>query len=208
MPGTIPPSPDESDRIQQQLISLERFVTDSLSSSRDESQRQLLLFIKRTLLQFNLEQEYNSVDILGEAYFRAIVKIRSGESIRNIPGFFNRLSFNIIREKRRSYSRQEKIDTKYIAINNDFLYENFRSYDNEYKDEYVNNLRELLNEISKDNLDILVLRIVKGLSWDEVRDYYLKRGEDISIACLRKRGSRALIDLRQKFFAITQTEPS
>ena len=76
MSGQTTPNSDKSDGIQQEINALERFVTDSLSSKRDESQRQLILFIKRTLLQFKLDQEYSPASILGEAYFRAIRQVR------------------------------------------------------------------------------------------------------------------------------------
>ena len=208
MPGNTTPNSDKSDGVQQGINALERFVTDSLSSKRDESQRQLILFIKRTLLQFNLDQDYSPASILGEAYFRATEKIRNGEVINNVPAFLNRVAFNIIREKRRCHSRIDKIDKKHIEISKTNLHESIDSFSSAYKSEEVENLQAALHQISQDDLEILVLRIVKGLSWDEVRDHYLKKNQDLPVSRLRKRGQRALTKLRQSFFAVKQTEPS
>ncbi|MEM9218416.1 MAG: sigma-70 family RNA polymerase sigma factor [Cyanobacteria bacterium P01_F01_bin.150] len=208
MPSKTPSDPDKADRIQEQLTALEKFVTDALGLKRDENQRQLLLFIKRTLLQFRLDQEYSPADILGESYFRIVVKIRSGEIVHNLPAFFNRTSFNVIREKNKTRSRKEKIDTRHIAINHEILYPNLELYSSQYKNEEVESLQIALNQMSQDDLDILILRIVKGLSWAEVRENYLENNQDISVASLRKRGNRALAKLRQSFFAVKQTGSS
>ena len=62
--------------------------------------------------------------------------------------------------------------------------------------------------MSQDDLEILFLRIVKGLSWAEVRCHYLEKNQDLSVSSLRKRGQRALTKLRQSFFAVKQIEPS
>jgi len=195
-----------SEQIQHQVKAFDKFMVDALGPDKDESKRKLILFISRTLHQFNLNNQYQPADILADAYCRVIDKIRRGEKICNIPAFLNRMTFNIIREKSRENIKNRiprEIKSSLILEQ----YEVSRSapfYQNNIDDKHIDCLLEALENISPDSREILDLRIVQGWSWERIRKYYETQGKDLSAACLRKRGQRALESLRQRFFAFNE----
>ncbi len=54
-----------------------------------------------------------------------------------------------------------------------------------------------MSKLPEDKQELLELRIVQELSWNEVVSYYAAQGKDVKVATLRKRGERALEELRQ-----------
>ena len=62
-----------------------------------------------------------------------------------------------------------------------------------------------LEELSEEELEILNLRIVQGLSWKDVRNNWEQiTGRETAVSTLRKKGERALKHLRAAFISTGQ----
>lgn len=189
------------DNQEKQLKLLTTLVSDTLSEKQDESTRKIFFFIKRSLRQCNLDGQIQESDILIEAYLRVRKKIESGEFVQNMPAYLNRFAFNIIREK---IKEQKKTDNLYThLINNNHGISDITSGIDETDNYKINILVKAIEELKSEEFELIKLRIVKGLSWQEISEYlsYIKR-QKISPTTLRKRGERALKRLRKSYFSV------
>ncbi|WP_036489762.1 RNA polymerase sigma factor [Myxosarcina sp. GI1] len=192
---------------QEQLELLAKIVNDTLSEEWDESTRKIFFFIKRSLRQFKLDGQLQESDILLDSYLRVRKKIESGESIQNMPAYLNRVAFNIIREKSKKQKKSEDLHIR--LINNEHGHPDTTS-ETDGSDSYqITSLLKALEELKSEDFELIQLRIVKGLSWNEISDY-LNSSQDnenqkkLSTRTLRKRGERALKRLREAYFSVEE----
>ncbi len=191
--------------IEKQLELLAKVVNDTLSEEWDESTRKIFFFIKRSLRQFKLDGQLQESDILLEAYLRIRQKIESGESIQNMPAYLNRFAFNIIREKSKKQKKSEDLHIR--LINNGHGHPDTTSGTDNTDSYKMNILIKALEKLKPEDFELIQLRIVKGLSWNEISEYlnsskHNENNKYISASGLRKRGERALKRLREAYFSV------
>jgi RNA polymerase sigma factor (sigma-70 family) len=191
-----------SDSQENQLELLTTVVNNLLSEEKDEATRKIFFFIKRTLRQFKLDGQLEESDILSEAYLCVRKKIESGELIQNIPAYLNRVAFNIIRE--RSKKKKKSKDLHIRLINNSHGVIDTTSRIDDLDSNQITILLKALKELNSEDFELIKLRIVKGLSWNEISDNlnYSKDNENKKrlSANTRKKGERALKRLRKAYY--------
>lgn len=190
----------------KQLELLNTVIKQALLRKEGETSKNLMLFIRRSLGQMRLHNEWNESEILVEAYLRTRDKINSGEIIDNLPGYLSRVSQYIILEKSRQKKRNYGIHQKLSSFS-DIVSLPENSYEEGVSCEVVNSLWNSFNCLSEREQRILTLRVIKGHSWHEVAYQLLELGIEKSydntvIAKLRKQGERALEKLRKRILSI------
>jgi DNA-directed RNA polymerase specialized sigma24 family protein len=190
-----------SDSQENQLELLTTVINNLLSEEKDEATRKIFFFIKRSLNQFKLNSQLEESDILSEAYLRVRKKIESGELIQNMPAYLNRVAFNIIREKSKKKKKSEDLHIR--LINNSHGVTDTASRTDDLDSYQITILLKALEELNSEDFELIQLRIVKGLSWNEISDYrnYSKDNENKKrlSANTRKKGERALKRLRKAY---------
>ena len=187
--------PERTPEIQSQLNLLTEVVVNSLSDNGDDSAHKLLFVIKRFLRQFKLDSKWDESEILVEAYIRTRKKIIDERIyIKNIPAFLNRVSYNIIRESWKKEKRVKEIGLKLIGEIKSKPRKESPANDL-FTEQKIEKLIASFKEISPEDREILILKKVKGLSWNSIAKFF-----NISQQAARKRGERALKRLRKKFF--------
>jgi RNA polymerase sigma factor (sigma-70 family) len=152
----------------------------------------LYAFIRRQLQRYHLDGCYSENDIFNEVYIRWTKTIASGTEIRNLQAWIRGCSINIIRELSRKHRRtftledyESCADTTPSAL--DVL---------EIREELIVLQRhfQTLNPIDQIILD---LKIVKGYSWEKVRNILEEQGHgSFQVVSLRQRKARAMATLR------------
>lgn len=178
----------------------------------------LYKYVQCRLWQFKMISNYSPDNIIIETIWRWDRKTKKGESIPNIEAWMKSTAFNCIRE----LNRQDKSATASKRVNlcdpstfetNPFLLkavtaasvDNIKHIDNEDIDnDKWRRTREAMSKLPKDKRELLELRIIQNLSWDEVSSHYATEGKNIKVATLRKRGERALEELRQAVLYMVQ----
>ena len=190
-----------------QIEHLTDVVGSVLSDRARGHRRKLLLTIQRSLRQFHLDSQLEESDIPIDAYIRTRTRIEAGECIENIPAWLNRVSFNIIREASKKRDQCQRLTDRLIC--NDCGQPNpANSIEDPYaREEDIEALFLSLHQLSQPDLELLMLRVVKGLSWQEISQRSIDSEEDckkprVLQQRLRKRGERALKRLRDAFISI------
>lgn len=194
-------TPEEEKKEQLKLLTA--LIEDSLSEKQNDDSRKIFFFAKRTLRQFKLDGQLQESDIVIQAYLRVREKIKSGESIKNMPAYFNRVCYNIVREHSKKQKKTENLCNR--LVNNGFgVSETNRQIDSL---NYSNNkiLFESLAQLNNEDREIIELRIVQELSWKEISDHIsLYRNKKLNTSTLRKRGERILKRLREAYISVEQ----
>ena len=194
---------DSSSEVQTRLRHLDNFMDEVLSSQRASRPHRLFFLVERWLRQFHLDSKVDSSEILVEAYMRTRSRVIKGVNIERFPAWFNRVSFKIIQEYSKRKKYRDLLNQRLIRSGQHFTEDITDQNDPEHPN--IEALLKSLEELKEEELEILNLRIIQGLSWKDVRDYWCKiKGKDISESTLRKKGERALSHLRDVF---TSTRP-
>jgi len=141
---------------------------------------------------FNLQGRYSPEDVIHECLIRWYKAVESGKSIPVLDGWMRLTSLNIVRELRRKSDKDNLYEPNILA---ELVAEIPSSED----DEQWSLVRRALQALPEKNQELLELRFFRNLSWDEVAIFYGNRGEMVSAVAARKRGERALKDLRRVF---------
>lgn len=202
MDGAPMQTPERCSTIQSQLKQLEEVISKALADGEDSNL--LLPFIKRTLHQFHLASKYHEKEILIECYMRTRKRIEAGEEILNLIPWLKKVVYNIVREKHRYLERQRSVQKSLIRNSYPDLgicHDALNAEDLDYVN--LQSLSKSTAAISAEELEILTLHIVEGLSWNQICEFINARGNlpKVSVPTLRKRGERALKRLRQTFFS-------
>ncbi len=186
---------------KEQLDLLNKLINNILSQEGDESTRKIFFFIKRILRQFRLDSQLQESEILIDAYLRIREKIKSGESIKNISAYLNRVSYNIVREHSKKQKRSEKLHGR--LLDNGYGHPDIILGGDSSNYDKITILLESLKKLKNEDLEILQLHIVEGLSWEEIRGYFSScKGKKLSNSALRKQGERALRRLREAYTSV------
>jgi RNA polymerase sigma factor (sigma-70 family) len=170
-----------------------------LQDPRNSSGRLIYVFVRRSLASFKLLGLYNEACILNEAYMRGIRLIEQAQPIHNPAAWLRKTAYNIIREYARDRDRVFRLE--------DYQMEQLTSPHNpdrlEEMQSNVAMLQMAFQVLDPKDQQLLNLKIVKELSWRDIREVLCSQGEkDCSEAVLRKRKERALIRLRKKFHSL------
>lgn len=192
---------DEWPQIQERLAQLDDFISEVISSRDSSRPHNLLLLIDRWLKQFHLSSRIDCSEILTETYFQARSEIRDkGVHIEKLPAWFKTVSFRKIRDLSKKAKNRDRV-TQRLIRNDEHFTENVIHL-NEFDHTSIEALLEASAKLKDEELKILKLRIVQGLSWKDVQQRWATdTGKDLSEAALRKKGERALKHLRSEFTA-------
>lgn len=162
----------------------------------------LIPFIRIILRRFLLDGYYQPDDVLNECFLR----LKSKKPIKNIPNteaWLRVTAYHIIREYSRKRKRETLIPNEMYEeipdLNSNSYVESLEEYEH-LREEYEH-LREAFLQLPTDKQELLSLHLVRGLSWNEIADFYRERGEEVSAATLRKRHQRVLNVLRELVLA-------
>lgn len=153
-------------------------------------------FISIRLRQHGLERRYHLDDIVGECLLRWHAATLKGKPIPNIMAWMKRTAFNVVSELSRDAQKATPYDPSILM---ESVSTTIDDADCDDRDEQRHVVRQALNTLSSHKRELLELRFVHGLSWEEIAIRFADRGESIKVATLRKRGQRALEDLRTSF---------
>ena len=190
-------SPHEPER-EEQLKQLNEIAMTILSNQDNPSLPKILLFIKRTLVQFHLHTFVHEREVFIKAYLRTYRQIQAGKSIQRLPEYLKGVSFNIIREYNRSRQKAESLNQRLIC-------ESFSNAETNVYPELegmeaskVETVLKTFQQSNPDDWEILKLRFVQGLSWQDIAG---KLSWDKRVDSLRSKGKRALERLRKQFLS-------
>ena len=201
---------EERDHQQSQLDFEAEFL--ELLNPKSSDGRLIFAFIRSRLKQFNIQQAYSEAYILNEVYLRAIKKMKQGEIITIPIAWIRATAYNYIRELSRD-------GQKLVYLEN---YQNYHrsSIGVEETEHYLISLikkeelkleqtliRKAFEQLSLPEKKLLHLKVIDGLSWQEIQD--LSEYQNYSLATLRKRKQRALEKLHRLYhFLCDSTEIS
>ena len=157
-----------------------------------ESPNDLFAYVNKLLWQFKLHPNYQALEIISESYSRAVKKIRKGEDIPNLRGWYKITSLNIVREYSRIEMKQRKIKESVSAC----LNEGHTSGDGELPRYSIESIKQIIN--NELNYKILCLRVLHDKSWEEVCQTLINDGDFNSelskqfIEMIKRRFYRAL----------------
>ncbi|WP_204138803.1 sigma-70 family RNA polymerase sigma factor [Halomicronema sp. CCY15110] len=136
-----------------------------------ENPNDFFAYVNKSLWQFNLYPKYQALEIVGESYSRAVKKIRKGEEIPNLRGWYKITSLNIVREYSRIELKQRKIKASMSAC----LDEEYTSGDEELPRYSIESIKRIIN--NELNYKILCLRVLHEKTWDEVCQTLINDGD-------------------------------
>lgn len=167
------------------------------------SSRSLFSFIRAKLKQFRLFSYYTEAYIINEAYIRAFDAVTIQNKIISSPlAWIRTTSYNLIRELNRSACRDRSkeesfLDLLIVSQSSQYVSEDEISND-------IENIRIAFKELEPEEKRLLYLKVVKGLSWQEINN--LMTDSNSSETVLRKRKQRALKRLRHIFHAVESSK--
>ncbi|TBR56655.1 hypothetical protein B4U84_28870 [Westiellopsis prolifica IICB1] len=162
--------------------------------------------VQARLRQFNMTNNYSPDVIIIETISRWDRNTKKGKQVPNVEAWMKLTALNCIRELHRqdhSATASWKVnlcDPSTFETNPSLLKAVIAKSESSIEDEGEDRwqqVREAMSKLPEDKRELLELRIVQELSWNEVAGYYASQGKDVKVATLRKRGERALEELRE-----------
>lgn len=166
-----------------------------LKASNAES-RSMLGYIDRLLKQFNLDGRFSVIDIFVIAYLRGVEQLLNpeGKPIRKPKAWMKGTILNIIRERQRSLRREFPLLWEIMATPSEQLV-----FDSAMEDSFAA-VAQAFSRLSEQDRKIIELHKLRGMLW---KDVLKELGEPyLTLAALRKRGQRALENLRMEYHKI------
>ncbi|MEJ6488057.1 sigma-70 family RNA polymerase sigma factor [Nostoc punctiforme UO1] len=158
------------------------------------------------LRQFNMTNNYSPDEIIIETISRWNKKTKKGEQVPNVEAWMKLTALNCIREL---YRQDNRVTTSMrVNLHDPSTFETNPSLlqaviaasetttEEEGEDRWQQ-VREVMSKLPEDKRELLELRIIEELSWNEVASHYAAQGKNVKVATLRKRGERALEGLRE-----------
>jgi DNA-directed RNA polymerase specialized sigma24 family protein len=173
----------------------ERFDEEvsELQNANSSSGRLLYVFVRRSLRSFNLDKNYAEAFLLNEAYLRGVSLINKGEVIQNIPAWYRKTIYNIVRELKREQQKTDPFEDHMMEV------EQPQPLLEELDDD-LKTLHLALESLDDEDKQLLHLKIIENLPWREIKLIMRLQGAgDYPEATWRKRKERALIKLRKKY---------
>jgi len=151
-------------------------------------------FVCIRLKNFKLDRRYSPNDIISECILRWHQAFEKGKEIPNITAWMKLTATYVIRELKRESNKTHPYDPAIVET-----FPDISRGDNLESKEQKQMVLTALAALSKDKRELLELRFFQNLSWDEVAAFYTAHGEKTTTAALRKRGERALKELKKVF---------
>ncbi|MEC4984690.1 MAG: sigma-70 family RNA polymerase sigma factor [Oscillatoria sp. PMC 1068.18] len=200
------PPPPELQKFQDEV--------SFLLKDKNSQARSLFYFIQRSLFQFHLNSCYEVNEIINIVYLRGIKLTKSGKAIHNPVGWLRTTSYNVIREISRA--KRERLFLEYgEASESKLAQENPppNILDSLITEEEVSKdirlIQKALAHLSEEERQIIELRTVRQLSWEEVKNHLSQKEQlELKISTLRKRGQRTLNKLREIYHQFEQEKSS
>lgn len=167
--------------------------------------RSIWCFVERTLRQFGLDAFGVTADeILGEVYARGIRHIvERKKGIENPLGWIRLTANYVIREHSRKVRCSVSLES--VSASEAKLVVSCEMETLVTQEEIKADIQALhvaLGQLAQSEREILYLRHMEDLSWQEIGRRFIDCGRDeISEATLRQKGYRALVRLRKLFHA-------
>lgn len=185
-------------------------VSNSASCSFEQKEYQNIMLIKNIaalrafarwrLKQFDLFGIYDSDEVINEACLRW----HRSQAGSNPPdwsvSWMKGTILNIVRETKRKHQGQRNYQpVKKVSIDEVPSVANKLIAISEEAncDERWQSVQVAMSQLTPDKRRILQMHYVERLSWQQITDDYVARGQSVKTATLRKRAERALEDLRR-----------
>lgn len=153
----------------------------------------LWMSVQAELNRYGFARSENASAVLHAALLRGKKAIDNGKIIPNPSAWLRLTCRYIIKEKKRGSQREAQLDSveSIAAQPSEDIAEN--AYSGQYPA-----LAKELQRLSDDDRELLTLKVVHELSWEEIQIRLVDMGyPKYSLAALRKRKSRAVQRLRQ-----------
>lgn len=175
----------------------------------DENQKlatnSIFIFVRRSLNQFGLSDQYSEAHIINEAYCRGVEAIKNGKEITNSIGWIRRTTYNYIRELSRDRKKNCQLNEDYELVDKAQHLEDEISFFHQPKNHEA--MRQAFQRLPTFERKIIDLKVIKNLSFKKIRSILNnENSEDITEASLRKRKQRALERLLHEYHAINRIE--
>lgn len=162
-----------------------------------------LTAIERSLRQFHLNSRMEAAEILAEAYLRGKKFLQSGQTISNPHAWLKKTAFNVIRERSRQCRKHRVEPYEEDKVLEDPI---TNLVDTQEIENDLADLRRAIKLLAKEDPEgakLLSLKIIQGLSWQEIHDILLQKNQEAAnLATLRQRASRAKKRLRHLFHSV------
>lgn len=159
-------------------------------------------FIETRKRRYHLDN-IDSHETITEAVRRGIEYIdKNCKSIDKPEAWLRTVCNNILVDKVKENAKEEKIVEQYRHMLD-------ASADTSAQEIFIHQLElaeRALKDLSPSDQQIIRMRLHEGKTYEQIQHYYELQGEAITISTLRKRESRAIVRLKDKFFAIYVTE--
>lgn len=200
MPPQPPPETQEFNRDIQLLL-----------KPNNPHARSLLAFIHRTIGQFGLRDYVTEIDVFVEAYLRGVrYTDKHRTQIRQPKAWMRSTAYNIIRECKRD--RQQ-----YSTAAFDELMEQGQlggphqpqaePLESDMINRAIQHVVQAFESLDSEDQDLIHWKIVDGLTWNEIHQRLVAQGGDAaSVTTLRKRGQRALEQLRRSYHSLDDAD--
>lgn len=156
-------------------------------------------FVLARLRSFNLHNCYSPIEVANECIVRLHKALEKGQSIPNCNLWMRRTAIYVVYELSRATQKSSPYESSTL--------EGLMSpvwHETEEVDEQHHLIQRALQTLSSNQQELLELRFLQNLSWDDVAAFYSARGEKVLVATLRKRGQRAQGALRKAFLELVQ----
>lgn len=189
-----------SPEVQEQIDLLNlRFL--SMLSPEDTDTMNILPYSKMMLNKFPIVR-LTAEELCHKAYIRSYEIVKAGEKIKNHSAWVKKVIYLLILEEKRAEEKIRDLQQRYCDLISKNTEINQTIYLNN-NDKFTQLYESWKTLISKEKR-LLKLKIVKGMSYAEIGDYLVKKGEEINNDKLlqdrlRQQVSRALIKLRKSF---------
>lgn len=185
--------------IKERIRLINALMVQVFLDSKDVETHNLLPWIHRLVKSFKL-YETCEFDVLIETYTIAIRETRKGYVIKNRPAWFKSTAFNIISNLSREMKKKD-------LVKNKLKHDQSETNNVEFCDESSDKTRCLIKafkNLRQEDQQLLKLRVVEGLTWSDIAERMIAKGEENTIsietlARLRKRHERALKRLRSHY---------
>ena len=152
------------------------------------------------LWRFGLFSYIEPVEILTEAYLRALKAIDQGIQIQNYRGWIRGTAFNIVRERFRQAGNEFSTDPQAGCFDRLSEPEHDRDVQHDRNFAILREAFEKLRATEPDVAELVDWRIIGNLSWADIDQRLRERdGESPSVEALRQRATRAKRKLRLLF---------
>jgi RNA polymerase sigma factor (sigma-70 family) len=167
---------------QRHYLELEQHSVDLVALHR---------FIERRARQFKLTDRCDSEDILHDVILRWRKRVEAGEYIADLESWFRGAAYNRIREISRDFRKASSFEPSIL--------ENMVAVEDDSVDSIaIDHLREAMQSLSPEQRELLEMRFYRGMDWESIARVLTTQGQRVSKEALRKRGQRALEELRKQ----------